>query len=215
MEKLKLTQMYKPRCKKDNGLLMPERFVMACSDNHIQDFPIPKWIHHSHSNEYDPKKCEIKRSTRGMSGSLSNIIYSCSCGASKSMAQSLDQEVLKSLDIKCSGSKPWLNIESSDCGLPLQTIQKGASNVWFGQIVSSIKIPSDFNEKNSFIVKFIDEYGGFMNKLKDGNLDIDLIKIVYESKEEIKNSIEFDEFKELVINILFKDLQKKLNTIGT
>jgi hypothetical protein len=53
----------------------------------------------------------------------------------------------------CRGKRPWLK-DREECGGALRTVQRGASNVWFGRLVSALSIPpwSDaaFNAINRF-----------------------------------------------------------------
>ena len=205
MKKLKFTQRYKPKCDKCNFDLVPERFVVACADNHIDDFPIPEWIHANHSNQYDPKSCIISRKTSGSSGSIGNVSYSCSCGAYRSMAKSFDPEELAKTGIKCKGAKPWLNIEYSDCQKPLTTIQKGASNVWFGDILNSIKIPIGFGKHHPDVIKVINENASVLNTFVNDEPNYEIIDTVYKIKDHIHDKITIEDFRSLVAEQLFSD----------
>ena len=42
---------------------------------------------------------------------------------------------------RCFGNRPWLGREQEDCDQPVRTLQRGASNVWFGSHRSVISIP--------------------------------------------------------------------------
>lgn len=206
MTKLGLTQRYKPQCSECNLELTPERFVVACDDNHIDDFPIPEWIHADHGNEYDPKKCKLIRQVKGISGGLSNVSYSCSCGANRSMGKAFNSEELIKSGIKCNGSKPWLNITHSECNKPLKTIQKGASNVWFGDIVNSIKIPTGFGKHHPDVMRLLDEKASILSSLHDGKPNIIAIDTIYESTTFIHDLISKEDFQNLVLKQFFSEI---------
>src|SRR5690606_5676194 len=80
------------------------------------------------------------------SGSLAGIEISCSCGAHRSMAGAFNEKVLTRIGVTCSGGRPWLGQESerrnaAPCGAGLIVVQKGASNVYFPHVRSSIYLP--------------------------------------------------------------------------
>lgn len=137
-------------CRDCASNLVPSRFVVACGHGHIDDFPYMQWVHVG--TEWD-KSCKLKITTSGVSASLRDVVISCSCGVP---ARSLDgafnaNEIARVAS--CRGNRPWLK-DKVDCSQPLRTLQRGASNVWFGHLVSALSIPpwSDaaFNAINRF-----------------------------------------------------------------
>lgn len=135
-------------CNKNQGnlrrlrTLIPERFVAVCEDGHIEDFPIAEWIHQD-GYVYNPKTCKINRSTGGGSSTLAGVRYTCTCGASKSMAGAFSKGALGKIGYYCQGNRPWLAGDPEGCGKQLQVIQRGASNAWFHEEISSIYIPTE------------------------------------------------------------------------
>lgn len=139
--------------------LIPERFVVVCPEGHIEDFPIAEWIHHNSGKEYNPETCHIRRSTGGTSASLTSVKYECSCGATKSIAGAFAPDALQKIGFRCSGSKPWLGIErdKTPCNNPnFRIVQRGATNVWFPDVKSSIFIPTDEGTTNRRIISVLD-----------------------------------------------------------
>jgi len=137
-------------CRECASNLVPSRFVVACAHGHIDDFPFMQWVH---AGAEWSKSCTLKITTSGVSASLRDVVISCSCGVPD---RSLDgafsaNEIAKVAS--CRGNRPWLK-DKVDCGQPLRTLQRGASNVWFGHLVSALSIPpwSDaaFNAINRF-----------------------------------------------------------------
>jgi len=139
--------------------LIPERFVVVCPEGHIEDFSIAEWVHFDTGKVYDPEKCHIRRSTGGISASLTSVKYECSCGASKSIAGALMPGALQKIGFRCSGSRPWLGIEkdSIPCSnTQYRVVQRGATNVWFPDVRSSIYIPTDDDNAGRRIIQILD-----------------------------------------------------------
>lgn len=121
-------------------LMVPERFVAVCEDGHIEDFPLMEWVHAKTGGPM--QGCKLVRSTGGNSSSLAGVRYTCTCGASRSLAGAFGLGALDSIGYRCTGNRPWLGHENKEsCGKQLQVLQRGASNVWFANIISSIYIP--------------------------------------------------------------------------
>ena len=124
-------------CRTCASNLVPSRFVVACSNGHIDDFPYMQWVHAGTSWE---KSCKLKITTSGVSASLRDVVISCSCNVPP---RSLDGAFNKNEIAKvasCRGKRPWLK-DDVDCSQPLRTLQRGASNVWFGRVISALSIP--------------------------------------------------------------------------
>lgn len=165
--------------------LIPERFVVVCSDGHIDDFPIAEWVHFDSGHKYNPETCRIKRSTGGTSAALTGVRYECSCGASKTMASALRPGALKRIGYTCKAAKPWLGMEE-DTEHPctcetekIKVLQRGASNVWFADTRSSIYIPTDDETASRRIVGVVNSSLMFvMNSRLNGKLPRDIIKML-------------------------------------
>jgi hypothetical protein len=132
--------------KNDNvckGRMIPVRFVAICSQGHIEDVPFDHWVHNGIIDNQVPHSLEYIE--QGGAGDLSNIRIKCSCGKSKSLGGLTNEEALRNIGYTCKGMMPWLgklNPDSS-CEENLQVVLKGASNVHFTKLVSSIYIPDE------------------------------------------------------------------------
>lgn len=144
--------------------LIPERFIIICPNGHIDDFPVAEWLHAGSGHVYDPGTCKIRRSTGGASASLSGIFYECTCGAKKSIAAAKRPGALGRIGYQCKGAKPWLGIdkdEENPCACKpedMQIVLRGATNVWFSDIRSSIYIPTDDEQATKRIIAILDRY---------------------------------------------------------
>ena len=123
----------------DEPALIPARFVVACENGHLDDFPYYAWVHHDHP--HDNSKAKLSLETRGESAGLRDVVINCSCGASRSMEGAFGRRALQGTK-RCSGVRPWLaKDESENCDSTPVTLQRGASNVWFASTISAISIP--------------------------------------------------------------------------
>lgn len=158
MEKVSLYHSQKPTClginfksgrscseisARKRQRLIPVRFIAVCPNGHIQDFPFLEWVHNSQINEGEH---HLRLRAGRSSGALSGIEITCSCGEHKTMAGAFNLQSLSKIGVSCTGDRPWLGEENDrnntqHCGQDLVVVQKGASNVYFSQVRSSIYLP--------------------------------------------------------------------------
>ena len=148
--------------------LTPSRFIVACQNGHIDDFPYSYWVHGY--TERDSLNHSLSLISEGRTSSLSDMIVKCSCGKQRSMADAFNPTMLK--DMRCSGARPWLGFGyyEKGCGKAPKTVQRGASNVWFPVVRSAISIPP---------------YSEFISRLVTQNRDL------FENPEVLKSGHEF------------------------
>lgn len=123
--------------------LSPVRFVVACENGHISDFPWSKWAH-KNSKETCGQDGDLYLYSTPAAG-LAGVVVGCSkCKANRSMAGAFQKDALSQIyESGCPGERPWLGprgAESCTNKIP-QTIQRGASNAYFAKVISSILIP--------------------------------------------------------------------------
>lgn len=167
--------------------MIPERFVVICPEGHIDDFPVAEWLHYNSGHNYDDN-CVIRRSTGGLSASLSGVSYECSCGAKKTIAGAMRPGALSRIGYSCKGSKPWLGISESDSPCAedpekLRVVLRGATNVWFANDISSIYIPTNSSEKDKKIIALVEKYYSKINNSRvDGNYNKTVIEMIAEAE---------------------------------
>ncbi|TNY37664.1 DUF1998 domain-containing protein [Thermomonospora catenispora] len=128
------------RCGACDKLLTPSRFVIACENGHLDDFPYAKWVHKG----ADPGRGHrLTLHSTGRTASLRSVIIRCSCGEEASMEGAFSRNALRSLNIFCEGRRPWLGrgAEQSGCKAIPRTLQRGSSAVWFPIVRSALSIP--------------------------------------------------------------------------
>lgn len=117
----------------------PVRFVIACRNGHIDDFPWDWWAHRS-GERGSCRAPTLFLKSRGKSASLGDLYVFCaSCKQSTSLVHAFSPDGLKGLT--CHGSRPWL-IQGESCSdAPIRTLQRGASNIHFPVVASALSIP--------------------------------------------------------------------------
>lgn len=142
--------------------MVSERFIVICKRGHVDDFPVAEWLHYDSGHTYNPESCVIRRSTGGSSAALTGVFYECTCGAKRSLAGATTPGALRRIDYHCSGRRPWLGDSGSGCDCDIRedirVVLRGATNVWFGDTRSSIRIPTEASTDDNRIKGLVDEY---------------------------------------------------------
>ena len=126
--------------------LIPSRFVAACPNGHITDFPYSWWVHRRKADKCDNPQLSLEY--KGNTGGLDSIRITCKCGASESMQGCMDKNALRGYRCRSNMSwlgfdadnKPWYK-ESLECEAVLRTVQRGANNVYYPVNASVLTIP--------------------------------------------------------------------------
>jgi len=138
--------------------MVPERFVVACPEGHLMNFPFLEFVHSGKDPKfYKSHVHSLRRISGGKTASLSGIVYMCTeCGAWKDFSGVMQNGSLKNVSFlegnggtNCPGSMPWFGNKHENCShskTDLRVIQRGGSNVWFADTKSSIYIPPNFNK---------------------------------------------------------------------
>ena len=146
--------------------LIPVRFIAICPHGHIEDFPFMEWVHRSAPTEGEHN---LRLRAGRSSGALSGIEITCSCGAYRTMAGAFNKDALHNIQVECSGGRPWLGEEAErnntqHCGEHLIVVQKGASNVYFSQIRSSIYLPQWESSVDRRLVEVLERNWNFLTR---------------------------------------------------
>lgn len=173
--------------------LIPVRFIAICQQGHIQDFPFEEWIHNG-------SRCSIQNPIMRLragrsSGALSGIEISCSCGERKTMAGAFNENSLQKIGVDCLAERPWLGEETErqntqHCNEPLHVVQKGASNVYFSNVKSSIYLPQWEPSVDSELIEILEKNWVFLNSGRV-NDDFDRNRFMFVVTQKLK--VEFDQ----------------------
>lgn len=127
--------------------LIPSRFIVACRNGHIDDFPYFEWVHRN-CGYFKEDKHDLTLEYKGNTGGLDSILIKCTCGAAESMAGSMDKDALSFMNCTC--CMPWLGLGSErkgwyrdpeGCRAKMRTMQRSANNVYYPVTQSALTIP--------------------------------------------------------------------------
>lgn len=196
-----------PICYTCNIELVPIRFIVACENGHIDDFPWDKWVHSG-------GKCSGKRDlyykTNPEASGLAGVFVKCeTCGEIKTMVGAFNKEIHQKYG-GCSGKKPWMNsseYNEKNCNKTPRTIQKGGSNVYYSNVKSSILIPpytdkiyekiNELETSDLWHFAIEQENEKSLHSLSDKyNIELDELKKLYRKEISKKNKNSNDKFKD-------------------
>ncbi len=147
--------------KADSPKALPARFMAACENGHLDDFP---WVEFSHFGKPVCDRPMLKLREFGVTGEAAEIEVSCTnCGAVQRMARAFGDEAKKVMPT-CSGRRPHLrDREEGGCVLQLKTMALGASNAWFPVKHTAVAIPVEGDS----LAKRVDENWGVLKDVDD------------------------------------------------
>ncbi len=120
-----------------NSDAVPARFLLACRNGHLDDFP---WHWFVHGGPCDCKGT-LRFFERGASLQTENLWVKCdTCDAARSLVHAFGKEAQKNLPA-CRGRHPHLNSFDSTCNEPPRAVLLGATNSWFPVTMSVLAIP--------------------------------------------------------------------------
>lgn len=158
------------------------RFVSACKKGHLQDFPWLEWLFKQPNPVWEPEGgtrwlrmrstgsasltgVEIAAEERLANGDIRVIEKRTLAGAFQADAQTESQTAFGKIGVRCDGHNPALGIGNGGqnplpgCGQELYPLLRGASNLYFPKVVSSIYIPEiDDRNIDEEILEILDDY---------------------------------------------------------
>jgi hypothetical protein len=116
---------------------VPARFLLACRDGHLDDFPWHYFVHGGNSG----CKGTLRFYESGASLQTENLWVKCdTCSTSKSLAQAFGKAGKENLPA-CRGRHPHLDQFDSKCDEEARAVLLGATNSWFPITLSALAIP--------------------------------------------------------------------------
>lgn len=121
-------------------MVVPARFVVACENGHLDDFP---WLEYVHS--FGPLCATplLRLYEYGMSGEARDLVVKCeSCEKERRLADAFGRDNRRRLPA-CLGRHPHLREYAAEgCDRTIYPLVLGASNLWFPLVRASIAVPS-------------------------------------------------------------------------
>lgn len=125
-------------CAEDEGekvWVVPVRFVAACEDGHLGEFPWQGWIGCICARP----KLSLRMDGPGLAG---KVVACGACKKERSLEGVFERFALSKIGHGCTGHEPWLALsERARCSKPARALQRGASNVYWGVTQSALDIP--------------------------------------------------------------------------
>ncbi|HEU4974152.1 MAG TPA: DUF1998 domain-containing protein [Baekduia sp.] len=115
----------------------PARFMVACSEGHLDDFPWHEYVHPGVAcNE------ELKLEDSGSTGAITDLWVKCAKhDKRKNLGQAFGLGGKNHLP-SCSGARPWLpGLPAEVCRERPRVLLRGASNAYFSVVRSALSIP--------------------------------------------------------------------------
>lgn len=131
-------------------MAIPARFLVACENGHLDDFP---WVTFVHGNQTPCAAAPmLKLFEHGPSGEARDLVVKCQgdgCNAERRLAEAFGRQNREKMPF-CTARRPHLrDYDPNGCenrhlpGQPhrMRPLVLGASNTWFPLVMSSIAIP--------------------------------------------------------------------------
>lgn len=137
-----------PTCQ-GNKQLVPMRFVAVCGNGHLTDVDWRRWAHSRSRHDRNQQQCQQTnlrfQSRSDVGGGLRSLEVIChSCQARRSLEGLTNRFSLQQIGLTCPGRQPWqLQQDARACDEILVAMQRGASSIYFSDVISAIDIPPE------------------------------------------------------------------------
>ena len=144
--------------KGNNPAVIPVRFLLACSDGHLSDFP---WVEYAHRGPCNCRPVALKLYQVDPSGDASDTRVRCeTCSSDRSLGDAFGDDAAQHLP-PCAGSHPHIPmVQEQPCQKGVKTILLAASNSWFPISLSALAIPRSADQLAQLVD---DEWGSLGN----------------------------------------------------
>ncbi|SEF89538.1 DUF1998 domain-containing protein [Marinobacterium lutimaris] len=134
---------------------VPARFLLACRDGHLDDFPWHYFVHGGNST----CKGTLRFFESGASLQTENLWVKCdACEASRSMAHAFGKAGKENLPA-CRGRHPHLDHFEKECDEEARAVLLGATNSWFPITLSALAIPQkNISPLHQIIIDYWDDF---------------------------------------------------------
>ena len=126
---------------------VPARFLLACRNGHLDDFPWHWFVHGGASS----CKGTLRFFERGASLQTENLWVKCdACSAARSLVHAFGTHAKANLPA-CRGRHPHLDVYNEDCKEEARTVLLGSTNSWFPITLSVLAIPHEGDSLNQIV----------------------------------------------------------------
>jgi hypothetical protein len=146
--------------------VVPARFVVACKNGHLDDFPWREFVHNGQTN----CKGGLKLLEPSATGEAASIFVQCegaNCGAIRPMSDAFKMDLM-ALPV-CKARRPHLrDHDEGGCKTPtgqdmrMEPMLQGASNAWFGITLTALAIP----QASGKLKQLVEEHWTILEKVQ-------------------------------------------------
>lgn len=123
---------------KDPPPVMPVRFMLACRNGHLEDFPWAEYVHR-HAPPCTPSVLRFRE--YGVTGELAEVVVQCdTCNARRGLVEVVGAAGQANIP-RCRSSHPHLRSASGAACEEQKLVVLGASNAWFPVQMSALALP--------------------------------------------------------------------------
>lgn len=127
---------------------VPARFVVACPNGHLDDFPWVSFVHRGQSCA-NARLRLIEFSPTGEARALE--VRCDSCGAARRMSEAFGDAAKLSMPT-CRGRRPHLrDFAEEGCTCKVVTMLLGATNLWFPEVFTTLAIPTAITQLDRLV----------------------------------------------------------------
>lgn len=142
------------KCRGRRPSAVPARFLIACPDGHLDDFPWEEYVHGGGSCTGGPL-LELKEAGRANRATDVRVICK-TCGADRLVQDAFGTNASDHLP-RCRGRHPHLQRFDAACSQPTRALLLGASNAWFAVYRSALTIPTVTGEIEQKVAEHWDD----------------------------------------------------------
>jgi hypothetical protein len=184
---------------------VPVRFIAACTNGHLEDFPWDFWVGHKKDCTH---RGELVLDSRG--AGLAGLHVSCKkCKSEKSLDKAFRSSALTGL--KCRGKRPWLRVDDPTCDCKgddgsFRVVQRGASNLYYSVLETALSIPPWTRRMESLLDDRWMDLKGIENSSE---------RVTYIShSRELMEAARRENLTAEELNAAFEELQQNLDTVN-
>jgi hypothetical protein len=126
---------------------VPARYLLACANGHLDEFPYTLWVHHGQACPAVLQP-DLKLLDSNLGQGAAAVVVCQGCERRRGMSEA-QGETGKAKLPACRGRHPHLDAFDSHCGLDTTLMMMGASNLFFAATQSIIVMPRTGQEERS------------------------------------------------------------------
>jgi hypothetical protein len=118
---------------------VPARYLLACANGHLDEFPYALWVHRGQACPAAPVP-DLKLRDTNVGQGAGAVVICERCQQRRSMGEAQGETGKRKLPA-CRGRHPHLNGFDPTCGVETSLMMMGASNLWFASTQSIVVMP--------------------------------------------------------------------------